>query len=110
MSSISRKRTLHFLSPGSKIKSTLRKFLTLQETSYIFSRESFTYILGNKSPENIPYILGNGPFLFQEVTFEARKIKNPTLKKLLIFLKIELYSPKKLNKTPLGETGCFSNH
>ena len=36
---------------------------------------------------------------FQEVNFRARKIKNPALKKFLIFREMELSSSKKLNKT-----------
>ena len=48
----SRNGTLHFLSSGSKNekrKSTLRKVLTfwVMEVSYIFSKESYSYISGN---------------------------------------------------------------
>ena len=59
---------------------------------FILSKESFSYISGNGNPEKIPYISGNGNFLYfrklliiHEVTFPARKMKKPTLKKLLIF-------------------------
>ena len=39
--------------------------------------------------------------------------KTETLKdseKNFMFWRMKLYSPKNLNKTPLGETGCLSNH
>ena len=34
----------------------------------------------------------------------------PSSNELLIFWEMELYSFKKLNKTPTGETECLSNH
>ena len=85
---------------------TLKRFLIFREIkllkSIIFPKESFPYILENKNPKQIHYISGNGTFLhftkllmFQEVTFQARKIKKPTLKKFLIFRQIELSSSKK---------------
>ena len=76
---------------------TPKKFLTFQETK-------FSYILGNGNPKKL--------LIFQKVTSELEKKKEPTLKKFLIFQEIELSSPKKLdtlNKTPLRETGCLSN-
>ena len=48
---------------------------------YIFSKESFSYILGNGNPEKIPCISGNG------------NSKKPTLKKLLIFWKWNVLFP-----------------
>ena len=46
----------------------------------------FSYMLGNENPEKISYISGNSfPSLKNE--------KKPTLKKLLIFRKMELTSP-----------------
>ena len=56
---------------------TPKKFLIFQETK-------FTYISGNRNPKK--------PLIFQEVTFRARKIKKLTLKKCLIFRKMELSS------------------
>ena len=74
-----------------------------EKTSYNFSKEGFSYISGKGNSEKNPYISGNGNskklLIFQEVTSRAQKIKNPTLKKLLIFWEMELSSPKKLNKT-----------
>ena len=81
-------------------KATLKKFITFSQ------KKLFLY-------------LGNGAFLhflkkaflifqeiklnnkkFQELTFQDRKMKKiTTLKKLLIFQKMELSSRKKLNKT-----------
>ena len=94
------------------------------ENSYIFSKESSSYISGNRNPEKIPYISQKRAFLifsktetpkislyfrkqnfliFQEVTFRARKVfliyremelSSPKLKKLLIFQE-ELSKPQK---------------
>ena len=71
---------------------TPKKFLIFQETELFHKSE-------NGNPEKISYISGNGNpeklLIFQEVTFWARKIKNKsTLKKLLIFGKMELSSSK----------------
>ena len=49
-----------------------------------------SYVSGNINPKKL--------LIFQEVTFPAQKIKKTTLKKLLKCSKIELFSPKKLNK------------
>ena len=50
------------------------------ELSYIFSKESFSYISGNRNPEKIIYISGNGTFLVSG---------NGNPKKLLIFPETE---------------------
>ena len=93
---ISGNGTLHFLAQNRKIKKmhpkkkkTLKKVLIFQETE-------FFYVSG-KNIQN-PYI---SPVL-QEVTFRAQKIKKMCF---IVFL-----PPKKLNKTPLEETGCLSSH
>ena len=36
----------------------------IKKTSYIFSKESFSYISEEGNPEKIPYISGNGTFLY----------------------------------------------
>ena len=63
--------------------------LILKKISYIFSRESFYHISENINPEKNHDISGKGDprkfLIFQEVAFLARKMKKPTLKKLLIF-------------------------
>ena len=68
-----------------------------RKTSYIFSKESFSYALGNESPEKASYISdpelfyisGNGkpkkPLIFQERTSRLEKRKKHTLKKFLTF-------------------------
>ena len=106
---------MHFLSPSSKNKkkilpeknplhfqiscSNIKKFL-------IFSRKK-AFVAFRKTETPKPNFL-----LFQEVTFQAQKLKQNILRKFLIFREIELSSHKKLfdtlNKTPLGETGCLS--
>ena len=56
-------------------------------------------------------------FIFQKTelsyisgsNFPSSKNKKSHSEKI-VFREIELYSPKKLNKNPLGETGCLSNH
>ena len=66
---------MELFSPSSKnkIKNPPRKI------SYIFSKESCSYISGNENPEKIFFISGNrNPkrrFIFQEVTFRAQKVK-----------------------------------
>ena len=61
--------------------------LTLEKISFIFSKESFSYISGNRNPEIIVYTPRNGTFLylgkpwkklliFQGATFRARKMQN----------------------------------
>ena len=66
---------MELFSPSSKnkIKNPTRKI------SYIFSKESCSYISGNENPEKIFFISGKrNPkrrFIFQEVTFRAQKVK-----------------------------------
>ena len=45
---------------------------TPKKNSYIFFKESFSYISENGNPEKIPDV---SDLIFQEVTFSARKIK-----------------------------------
>ena len=61
--------------------------------SYILLKESFSYISGNADPEKIPFISGNGTFLyfrklltFQEVTFRAPKMKKKNSEKMSYIL------------------------
>ena len=78
------------LSPSPKKKSTPKKDLKI---SYI-SRNGTFY----------PYIY----FTFQELTFRARKIKSPTLKKFIIFQEMKLSSPKLKNlyfRKKIAKTG-----
>ena len=35
-----------------------------EKSSYTFLKESFSYISGNENPEKVPYISGNGTFLY----------------------------------------------
>ena len=63
---------------------------------YVFSKESSSYTPENGTPKKIPYVSGNGTFIyfrklltFHGVTFQAQKMK-----KLLIFYKMELFSSK----------------
>ena len=71
-----------------------KAFLIFRETElfYVFLKKVFLifYVMELSSPKIKK---------FQEVTFRARKIKNPALKKFLIFREMELSSSKKLNKT-----------
>ena len=69
---------------------------SIKKIPYVFSKVSFSYILGTRNLEKIPYILGNGTFLyfskrkpkklliFQEVTSELEKLKKTFLKKFVI--------------------------
>ena len=50
---------MKLLSPSSK-----NKKIHPEKISYIFSKESFSYTLGNGIPEKIPYISENGTFLY----------------------------------------------
>ena len=56
--------------------------------------EKISCISGNGNHEKIPVVSGNEKsknfFIFQEVTFQARKIKKPFLKNFPVFLEIEL--------------------
>ena len=100
-SSISGNGTLHFLAQNRKIKKrcTPQKIKPSKKSLY-FRKRNFL-MFPERNIQN-PYI---SPIL-QEVTFRAQKIKKMCF---IVFL-----APKKLNKTPqetpLGETGCLSNH
>ena len=65
-----RKRNPALFSPSSRKKNPPREnFLYFrkrksQKISCAFSKESFSYIPGNGNPEKIPYISGNGTFLY----------------------------------------------
>ena len=50
--------------------STIKKFLIFSQDNYflIFQGTELSYISGNKTPKNL--------FMFQEVTFQAKKNKN----------------------------------
>ena len=92
-----------------------------EKISYIFSKESFSYISGNGTlhfsaqarkikeihPRKISYTSGNGSpkkfrvfsqkkavLMFREVTFRARKMKKTALKKLFMFQEIKFFNPK----------------
>ena len=88
-------------------------FLIFRETE---TPKKILYISGSGNPPKIPLVLGNGTFyisrngnpekkslsfrkrnffIFQEVTFQAQKIKKTTLKKILISWEMEIYSTKK---------------
>ena len=66
---------------------TLKKLLIFKKWNFsvclgnifnIFSKKSFSYILGNKNPEKICYISGNGTFLYFRkqnfLTFREREL------------------------------------
>ena len=53
---------------------TMNKFFIFQETE-------FSYIWGNGNPKKL--------LILQEITFRARKIKKPTLRKFLIFWEMD---------------------
>ena len=65
------------------------------ELSYIFSKESFSYISGNRNSEKIPYISGNETFLYfkTESNFHISGSKFSSLK-IFLFWEVELSSPK----------------
>ena len=60
---------------------------------YIFLKENFPYMLGNGKSEKIPYISGNVTFLyFRKQNFcSSKKLAQ---KKLLKFQEMELFRPK----------------
>ena len=70
--------------------SSIKKaFLVFQETEipeklFLFQETEISYISGSRNFEKL--------VIFLEVTFRARKIKKPTLKKLLIFQEMEKIS------------------
>ena len=53
-------------------------YSNIKKTFYIFSKESFSYILGNGNPEKILYISGNRTFPI----FQGRNIHNPLIAEL----------------------------
>ena len=58
----------------------------LRKKFFIFQETELSHISGNEA------FLTNISLIFQEVTFRARKVKEPTLKK--VFREMELFSPK----------------
>ena len=79
-----------------------------------FIKRKLSLYFGKWKPEKIPYISGNGIFLylrkfliFQEVTFRVGKKKKKTLKKFLIFREMQLSVPK-LKKLICQERTCKS--
>ena len=62
-----------------------------EKTYYIFSKESCFYIPGNRDPEKIHCVSGNGNSkklpIFQEVTFQARKMKKKLLLKSFLYFR-----------------------
>ena len=52
----------------------------LEKIPYIFSKESFSYISGNRNPPKIIYISGNGNpkkiLIYQETELSSSKLKN----------------------------------
>ena len=75
------------------------------ELSYIFSKESFSYISGNGNSEKIPYISGNKTFLYlkTESNFHISGSKFSSLK-IFLFWEVELSSPK-LKKSFIFQEG-----
>ena len=67
--------TLFRQSLKNKKKFILRKFLTFQEISYIFSKESFSDISGNENrKKNYSYFRKQNFFIFQETVTPKKKI------------------------------------
>ena len=52
-----------------KIHPDIFPYIQEIEISNIFFKKSFSYVSGNGNPEKIPYISGNGTFLY----FKKRK-------------------------------------
>ena len=52
-----------------KIHPEIFPYIQEIEISNIFFKKSFSYVSGNGNPEKIPYISGNGTFLY----FKKRK-------------------------------------
>ena len=71
---------MELFSPSSKNKNIHPEkiYSNIKKTFYIFSKESFSYILGNGNPEKILYISGNRTFLI----FQGRNIHNPLIAEL----------------------------
>ena len=85
---------------------------TPEKFSYIFLKESYSYISGNGNTEKITYFSGKGAFLyfgklliFQEVTSRAWIMKKPSLKRLLIFQEVtcKAWKSKKFYTFPYQE-------
>ena len=93
---ISGNGTPHFLAQNRKIKKMHPKKKKPSKKSLYFRKRNF-FMFQERNIQNL-YI---SPVL-QEVTFRAQKIKKMCF---IVFL-----PPKKLNKTPLEETGCLSSH
>ena len=67
--------TLFRQSLKNKKKFILRKFLTFQEISYIFSKESFSDISGNENrKKNYSYFRKQNFFIFQETVTPKKKL------------------------------------
>ena len=78
---------------------------------YIFAKKAVLIFQKTESPKKFVKFQGTELSYISGSNFPSLKNKKKlTLEKLLIFREMELYSPKKLNKTPFGETGCLSNH
>ena len=97
--------------------SNIKKFLFQEKETppkkvlYNFSKESFSYISGNRK---FSYFRKRNFHIFQEVTFRAQKMKQNThthflsfRKNYLQFKKQNFRAMRNLKKTPLGETGCL---
>ena len=85
-------------SSKNKTKTALKKFISKKSFSFISGNGTFLYFLKNVSlifPEMEFSSLKNKKF--EEGTSELEKIKKPTLKKILIFREMELFSPKLKN-------------
>ena len=65
-----------------------------QKNSYIVSKESFSYTLGNGSPPKIFMFRKRYFLIFHEKELSELEKKKPTLKKCLKFREIELSSSK----------------
>ena len=68
---------------------TPKKILIFRKTEtpkkfFIFQETELSHISGNGNPKKL--------LIFQEVTFRARKVKKPTLKKLVISQEMENFS------------------
>ena len=66
---------------------------------YFLKKKAVLIFRGTETPKKIPYISGNGTFLyfkkvliFQEITFRARKVKRTLSEKLPTFWEMELSS------------------
>ena len=103
---------VHFLNPTSKKRNPPRRKslifpemepLTLLRNFLYFIKKSFSYILENGTFFSFRKWKLSKLLIFQEVTFQARKMKkDPILKKLLIFRKWNFLATKK-TRVFLGE-------